>query len=841
VLAAASAHAQPSGVTPPIVVTHVDAVYPASAVAEGKHADVLLAVTIDTDGHVTKVEVKQSGGAALDEAAIVAARQWTFRPAMRDGRAVNARITLSFHFAPPAPPPTEITEPPGAPLQGNVQGRSNQGVATAGPSHAISPTENVPPPAPVEEVIVPGRAPQPNRGASDFNLRVGELGRVPRANASEMLKLAPGILLTNEGGEGHAEQVFLRGFDAREGQDIEFTVGGVPINESGNLHGNGYADTHFIIPELVLSLRVVEGPFDPHQGNFAVAGSADYQLGLERRGLTAKYMFGSFGTERMLLLWGPNGESVHTFGGVELYKTDGFGTNRDAQRGSGIAQYEGQIGKRGSWRVTGQAYSSSYHSAGVLRDDDYRAGRKGFFDTYDTGQGGESSRYSIAGDIETRAGDTLLSQQIFVIRRAMRLRENFTGFLLDVQTPLQPPHDQRGDLLDLDVRSTTIGARGAARMRATALEQRQEIELGYYARVDDVQSSQQRIEAATSHPYRTETSLDSTLTDIGLYGDANLHATKWLALRGGARADLFTFNVNNLCAVDSVSHPSKTQPTNGASCLSQENFGAYRDPNQRASTASTAVLPRGSLLLGPFSGVTFTVSYGQGVRSIDPSYVTQDIKTPFASVDAYDAGVLYARSFRSFELLARSVVFETHVDKDLIFNETAGRNVLGNGTTRTGALVAARVTGEFFDEALNATFVRSRFDDTHLLVPYVPDVVVRSDTALFADLPLALSGSKTRGALSAGVTYVGRRALPYGQRSDAIFTIDTSATLSWRAFELGLVVTNLLDRRYRLGEYNYASDFHSEPAPTLVPMRHFTAGAPRAVFATFAITLGGDR
>ena len=65
-------------------------------------------------------------------------------------------------------------------------------------------------------------------------LQVGALAQVPRQNAAELLKLAPGILLTNEGGEGHAEQVFLRGFDAREGQDIEFTVGKVPINESGN-------------------------------------------------------------------------------------------------------------------------------------------------------------------------------------------------------------------------------------------------------------------------------------------------------------------------------------------------------------------------------------------------------------------------------------------------------------------------------------------------------------------------------------------------------------------------------------------------------------------------------
>ncbi len=131
-----------------------------------------------------------------------------------------------------------------------------------------------------DAVTVRGRAPTPSRGASDFNLRIGELSRVPRQNAADLLKLAPGILLTNAGGDGHAERIFLRGFDAREGQDLELSAAGVPVNEAGNLHGNGYADLHFILPELVESLRVVEGPFDPRQGNFAVAGSAAYELGL---------------------------------------------------------------------------------------------------------------------------------------------------------------------------------------------------------------------------------------------------------------------------------------------------------------------------------------------------------------------------------------------------------------------------------------------------------------------------------------------------------------------------------------------------------------------------------
>jgi hypothetical protein len=55
-------------------------------------------------------------------------------------------------------------------------------------------------------------------------------------------------------------------------------------------------------------------------------------------------------------------------------------------------------------------------------------------------------------------------------------------------------------------------------------------------------------------------------------------------------------------------------------------------------------------------------------------------------------------------------------------------------------------------------------------------------------------------------------------------------------------VTNLLDTKYRLGEFNFESNFSAfteQAPPTLVPNRLFTAGAPRAIFATFAINFGG--
>jgi hypothetical protein len=696
-------------------------------------------------------------------------------------------------------------------------------------------------------VNVRGRARAPNVGASDFHLTVGALASVPRQNASELLKLAPGILLTNEGGEGHAEQVFLRGFDAREGQDIEFTVGGVPINESGNLHGNGYADTHFIIPELVERLRVVEGPYDPRQGNYAVAGSADYELGLPQRGLTARYTGGSFDTQRALLLWGPEGEGTHTFGGVELYSTAGFGQNRDAQRATAMGQYEGALGERGSYRVTAQAYATHYHSAGLLRQDDTQSGKIGFYDSYDLSsfareavpEGGDSSRYSVAADLETRSGDTTLTQQLFVIERDMRILENFTGFLLDVQEPLQSLHAQRGDEIDLDVHETTIGARGAARLHGTAFGQPQELELGYYARGDDAAGTQQRLEANTGVPYATDTDLDSKLGDIGLYADASLRPLPLLDVRGGARADLLTYDVLNDCAAQTVAHPSATHPPVDQSCLAQQDFGRPREPNQQTSTSSAAVLPRASVLVGPVQHFMLSASYGQGVRSIDPGYITQDVATPFARIVSYDGGASFTGSAGDVSIVARSIFFATLVDHDLIFDENVGRNVLGVGTHRTGWVGALRLTGSFFDASANLTLVRATYDDTHLLVAYIPGDVFRSDTSVFHELPLRIGGSPVRGTLSSGITYVGPRPLPFGQDSEPIFTVDASASLRWIRYEIGLASTNLLGTKYRIGEYNYASDFHSQAQPTLVPERMFSAGAPRAVFATFAITLGG--
>jgi TonB family protein len=836
-------------VKPPTVLERVDALVPPSALSQRRDVEVVLAVTVDSEGHVSKVDVLQSGGDAFDQAAIVAARQWRFVPAMRGSKLVASRIRVPFHFAPPVPSqaPPAATPVPALPVQ--------SAVTSAAPGPAPSPSARAPepptqsatspaaPPEPTTEVQVRGRLEARTHGVSDYQIPLGELQAIPRANASDALKLAPGFLLTNEGGSGHAEQVFLRGFDAHEGQDLEFSVDGVPINDAGNYHGNGYADTHFIIPELIQSVRVLEGPYAPQQGDFAVAGSADYHLGLDRRGLTAEYTVGNYNTQRFLLLWGPNDGPSGTFGGAEYYTTDGFGVNRQAKRGTAIGQYEIPIGGKGVLRITGTAYATEYNSAGVVRQDDYQSGKIGFYGTEDLNQvGNTATRVSLAATYEGRTPQMDFSEQIFVIDRSMRLLEDWTGFLLDVQQPTQTPHAQRGDMIDFHFDELTFGSRGFARWHGEAFGLKQELEGGYFARIDQTTSAQFRDMAANQDPYLTDANLTSTLADVGVYLDANVRPLSWLALRGGVRADMFLFDVLNNCAEPSsvgVDSPSNVYLEVDQPCLSELKGGVYREPIQRVTTGDGAIMPRGTLTLGPFDHFEFSLSAGTGIRSVDPSYVAQGLLTPFVNIQSEDLGVSYAGQIGAVGLVAKSVFFQTHSGQDLLFDPSEGRSTLASGSTRDGWAGSARALGSFFDVAANATAVKATFDDTHLLVPYVPNLVLRADAALFKELPWRLRGKPIRAELGYGVSYVGQRPLPYNEYSNVIFISDASVSLRWDIWSLRVGAQNLFDSKYRLGEYNYASDFHSQPEPTLAPERSFTAGAPRTVLLSIAATLGG--
>lgn len=250
-------------------------------------------LVVEEDGSVSHVHVVAAPSPQWERAALEEAKGWRFSPALVHGVPTSARIRALVRFdhggateerqVAPAPPMLQSADEPS-------------------PSLAL-----VPSPEPSEiRVRVKGR-PLP-RAASEVVRDRAQLQASPHRDGSELLLTVPGVFLTQHGGEGKAHQIFLRGYDAVHGQDIELWAGGAPVNDVSNVHGQGYADLHFLVPEAVHGLSAAAGPYDPRQGDFAIAGSARFDLGLEEEGFFAKQALGSFGGRRTLLAYRPPGQ-----------------------------------------------------------------------------------------------------------------------------------------------------------------------------------------------------------------------------------------------------------------------------------------------------------------------------------------------------------------------------------------------------------------------------------------------------------------------------------------------------------------------------------------------------
>ena len=99
-----------------------------------------------------------------------------------------------------------------------------------------------------------------------------DLDLKPVKNSQELMRIVPGLFVAQHAGGGKAEQIFLRGFDCDHGTDIAVSIDGMPVNMVSHAHGQGYADSHFIIPETVNAIDYGTGPYYTQQGNLNTAG-----------------------------------------------------------------------------------------------------------------------------------------------------------------------------------------------------------------------------------------------------------------------------------------------------------------------------------------------------------------------------------------------------------------------------------------------------------------------------------------------------------------------------------------------------------------------------------------
>lgn len=821
----------PDAVVPPEVVSRVAAVHPAEAPASRQESTTELFVTVEPDGGVGEVEVARSGGEAFDQAAIEAVRQWRFRPATRGGIPVAARLLVAVRFALPEEKEAAVSDAPDTP--------EHAGSGERVPREPDSPAPAPASPGAMVEVKVEGKRSlrTKDRSASDFTIDRAIVESAPRQEGVEVLRATPGLYLARAEGMGVGHRYMLRGFDADHGQDIEFRVGGVPINLPSHLHGQGYADLGFLMAEVVDEIHAAEGVYDPRQGDFAVAGTLDLRLGVERRGWLLKSSYGRFDTFRQLLLWAPPGEATGTFGAAHYARTDGFGQNRRGQTASGIAQAE--LGS-GAWRyrALGIVYGARAALAGVVRADDVEAGRVGFYDVYPyataRGQNALSGRALLGLVAEHRgaAGDNA-EVGAWTGLDNFRLQENFTGFIQRSRTLENVAG--RGDLIEQRNRTRSLGLSGRYRTAPyrPARWAHGTLELGLSGRVDEIDQEQNLLDAAVRNQ-TWDRRVDASIfgANLGLWGDLDWRFTRYLGLRFGARADVLHYEVDDRLG----------------------NFAPLTRPRDtyivgfRRSAFGLAFGPRTSAELRPLEWLSIRAAYGEGYRSPQARLLEDGEEAPFSKVRSADLG---ARFTWYDEYQVTLAGYATELSDDVAFDAEEGRLERIGRTRRLGAVLHGRARPlDWLIGAVSVTFV-----DAELLepppataeepqppfragqnLPFVPPWVARLDLGARPTLAEGAGRWDLTGRGGLGFSLLSARPLPFGDFAEPVALLDASVGLGWGPLELAFEAFNLLNRRYAASELSFASSWDPDGARPRTPARHFAAGSPRAWLVTLGVS-----
>jgi TonB family protein len=814
---------------------------------------VLLEVTIGADGTITAARVLESSDPALESAALETIRKWKFQAATRDGVAIAATVPVEMAFeAPPsnepaaAPAPTATATAATAPSVEVPAATAPREVPAATATNASSaPTESSQTPqTPIVddegEYSARGVADAESlrarsRGSADFSVDRNVLTAAPHRDAGSMLLTLPGVYVAKNEGAAVADSITLRGFDAEHGQDIEMLVDGVPINQPSHMHGQGYADLGFLIPEVVREIRITEGVYDPRQGDFATAGTIDFALGVDDRGIHSLTSYGSFDTVRQALIYAPKDERPDTFGAAAYRQSAGFGENRGGTDAQAIAQYGFGEGNT-RYRATGMLSGARYGQAGVLRRDDIASGRVGYYDVYPLAtaeaQNASSARSQLSFTAEKRgaAGDNS-ELLLFTTYNDFRLLENYTGFL--DRSRVNPEWVGRGDLIEQTSEQLTFGAR--ARHRTAPYRPVSSLagtlELGLATRLDQIDQTQNLLGAPQNEIWDLRVDASITGADIGAYVDADIDIAEIVSVKGGFRVDALYYDVND--RLGNVSPAFR----------SEEHI-----PGFRRSSMGIAAGPRVSTEVKVLPWLSALAAYGEGYRSPQARTLTDGETAPFAKVKSADVGA-HAR-FEDY-LTASVSGFWTRLGDDVAFDAAEGRLEPIGPTTRLGVVFASTVRPTSWS-LLNAslTTVRATLDEpppptaedpsppfeSGSALPYVPPVTARLDLSVTPHLA-DIAGAPLRGRAGVGYSFLSPRPLPFGDESDAVSLFDALLGARYRELELLFEMQNILDSEYAASEFNFTSAWDPDAIPSRVPARHIAAGAPRTFLATLGIHL----
>jgi iron complex outermembrane receptor protein len=676
-----------------------------------------------------------------------------------------------------------LSAEPGEPTPAGTPGEPTPAAEPAGEGYVM---------AEGEVVIIESRAPVGPATATAHTVDAGTIAATAKHSADDLLRLVPGLHISRHGGEGKAPQIFLRGFDAVHGSDVEVRVSGIPINEMSNVHGHGYVDIGFVIPEVVRALHARKGSFELDQGSFATAGSVDFELGVPAadRGTRMHYELGSTNRHRVLGVVAPENRGEATFAAVEAVNDAGFGENRSARRVSALGQHRIDLDSGRTVELMGAAYGAHFGEPGTVPVSALEHGDLDFYDTVVDGGTGSSYRALAGLRLHDERGSGRLEARAHLGWRALDLDENFTGFLL---------HPEMGDRRVQSHRSFSGGMRaGYEHDLSAALS----LLAGAGVVADRIEQSEEQIDTM-GVPWMEGPALEALQLTGDVHAGARLRPHARFRTEVGARLD------TSLIAAEDL----RSRAT--------------------ASDAATAISPRLTAALSLSPGWTLFGAYGRGLRVPEARAVLAAASPPMdedagsrsARIISTDAAELGVRGQLGRRVSMGLGGFGTWLGSEVLFDHVSGISLARQPSRRLGLeLDLTYQPLEWLSLRSDVSAVDARFTDTDDPVPGAPRLLA----ALAAK---ATHASGFHGG--AQLRYLAPRPLAHGAVGSATQVLDVNGGLRVGRYAMTLQIDNALGTRWREGEYHYASWFDTSQARSQLPRLHYTAGHPFGVRASF--------
>lgn len=381
----------------------------------------------------------------------------------------------------------------------------------------------------LKEVVITSPSNRVFKTLSDLDIHVR-----PIVNSQEVLRLVPGLFIGQHAGGGKAEQIFLRGFDIDHGTDITLTVDGMPVNMVSHAHGQGYADLHFLIPEMIDKVGFDKGPYFADKGNFNTAGFVEFKTKDYLDKSFVKLEGGQYKTGRLVTgisLLNPvknKGQSLILAG--EASYTDGYFVHgQDFSRFNGLVKYVTPLSAHTTLNIAASGFSSSWYASGQIPDR--AVDSIGWYGAIDPEEGGKTSRYNINAILSTFLGDgSVLKNQLFYSRYNFELYSNFTFFLED---------DQYGDEIRQKEKRDMIGLNSTYQKHSRWGDLPVRTDIGLNVRKDFVDNIE------LSHTYRRSMLIDGIMlgdvdeTNLALYASQDYQFTPSFRVTLGIRGDYF--------------------------------------------------------------------------------------------------------------------------------------------------------------------------------------------------------------------------------------------------------------------------------------------------------------